>query len=201
MMLWWQKNLNDGYSWSEFATWLTTSDKSSRKFLFRFIKDKPEIIKSVLEIGPGIFFDYDVFFSKFPQIDYYSIDITPQVVNFGINKGIKSNLGSIDNILYSNYKFDLVYCRHVFEHIPYYIEALNQMIRVSDKYVVCIFFLLDTDSESDTISVEEKTGLHHNIYSKKKISKFLDTLDFKYEWHKTANDYILIIDKHYDITY
>ena len=200
-MLWWQKNLNDGYLWNEFATWLKTSDKSSRKFLFHFIKEKPLIINSVLEIGPGIFFDYDVFFSKFPQIDYHSIDITPQVVNYGINKGAKSCLGSIDNISYDNYKFDLVYCRHVFEHIPYYTEALKQMIRVSDKYVVCIFFLLDTNSESDTINVEEKTELHHNIYSKKKISNLLDSLNFKYEWYKTINDHVLIIDKHYDITY
>lgn len=200
-MLWWQQNLNDGYLWNEFATWLITSDKSSRKFLFRFIKDKPEIIKSVLEIGPGIFFDYDVFFSKFPQIDYYSIDITPQVVNHGNSKGVKCNLGSIENIRNNNYSFDLVYCRHVFEHLPYYTEALKEMIRVSDKYVVCIFFLLDTSSEVDTIIVDPKTQLHHNIYSKEKISKYLDSLDFKYEWHKTANDYILIIDKHYDITY
>jgi hypothetical protein len=75
------------------------------------------------------------------------------------------------------------------------------MLRVSDKYVVCIFFLLDTNSEFDTITIEEKTGLHHNIYSQYKISKLLDSLDFKYEWHKTINDHILIVDKHYDITY
>ncbi len=198
--LWWEKNLDDGYKWNEFCSWLSMSDRSSRFYLYKFINDHKSDISSVLEIGPGSFIDYETYFSKQSDIQYSCIDITTKIIEKAKSKNIEAKLGSIKNIPYNNY-FDLVYTRHVLEHIDYYIEAIHELIKISDKYVICTFFYLDKTSNKDTITIEEKTKLYHNKYSKNKLNKFLDLINIKYEWYECKQDNVLIIYKNYDIIY
>jgi len=198
--LWWEKNLDDGYKWNEFISWLRMSDASSRKFIYNFIDNNILKINSVLEVGPGSFIDYDYFFNK-QKIDYNCIDITTKIIEIALSKNIKAKLGSIKDIPHNDYSFDLVYTRHVLEHIDYYTEGILELLRVSDKYIVCTFFHLDKTSDADTIVIDSNTKLYHNIYSKKKINKFLDTLELEYNWYECKKDTVLIIEKKYDILY
>lgn len=199
--LWWEKNLNDVYKWNEFASWLSLSDRSSRVFLYNFCEEEKINISSVLEIGPGSFIDYDTYFNKQKTIDYSCVDITTNIVEKAIQKGITSKLGTIKNIPFKDKFFDLVYTRHVLEHIDYYKEAIFELIRVSDKYIICIFFHLNETSDDDSIIIEEQTKLYHNRYSKNKINIFLKSLQVDYTWHKSKKDHILVIKKPYDILY
>ena len=59
---WWEDNLSIPERHKEFSGWLEDSDMSSRTELFNQIESKK--INNVLEIGPGIFTDYNIFFSK-----------------------------------------------------------------------------------------------------------------------------------------
>ena len=59
---WWEDNLSIPERHKEFSGWLEDSDMSSRTELFNLIELKK--INNVLEIGPGIFTDYNIFFLK-----------------------------------------------------------------------------------------------------------------------------------------
>lgn len=199
--LWWEKNLYDGYKWNEFTSWLKLSDKSSRNFLYNFIDNNYLDISTVLEVGPGSFIDYDTYFSKKSNIKYVCVDITTKIVETAISKGIESKLANIKNIPYQNEFFDIVYTRHVLEHIDYYKEAIKELIRLSDKYIICTFFHLDKESDNDTIFIENSTKLYHNKYSQQKLNKFLESIQVEYSWYECKKDNVLIINKKYDILY
>lgn len=150
-------------------------------------------INNVLEIGPGIFIDYNQFFSKKNNIEYKSIDITKKIVDKAKELGITCEQSSIENIIYPDSSFELVYCRHVMEHLDYYTDALDEMIRVSNKYVCVIFWLL-SDSD-DIIDYNSNLSLYHNQYSKVKIEKLLTEKNLSFEWINSNNDKILFISK------
>jgi ubiquinone/menaquinone biosynthesis C-methylase UbiE len=188
---WWENNLSIPGKNEEFSGWLENSDVSSRTKLFDIIESKK--INNVLEIGPGIFIDYSLFFSKKDNITYKSIDITKKIVDKGKELGIDCEQSSIEDIIYPNESFDLVYCRHVMEHLDYYREALDEMIRVSNKYVCVIFWILSDND--DLIDYSSSLNLYHNKYSKVKIENLLTEKNLSFEWINSNNDKILFISK------
>ena len=188
---WWENNLSLPEKHEEFSGWLEDSDVSSRTELFNIIDSKK--INNVLEIGPGIFTDYNMFFSKKKDITYKSIDITKKIVDKAKELGIDCEQSSIENIMYSDSSFDLVYCRHVMEHLDYYQTALEEMIRVSDKYICVIFWILSDNDE--IIDYNSILNLYHNKYSKNKIENFLKEKDLSFEWFNSNNDKLLFISK------
>jgi ubiquinone/menaquinone biosynthesis C-methylase UbiE len=142
---WWEDNLSIPERHKEFSGWLEDSDMSSRTELFNQIESKK--INNVLEIGPGIFTDYNIFFSKKENIQYSSIDITKKIVDSAKKMGINCEQSSVENIIYPDSSFELVYCRHVMEHLDYYALALEEMIRVSSKHICIIFWLLNDNED------------------------------------------------------
>lgn len=188
---WWENNLStDGYH-QEFSGWLENSDLSSRNKFFEIIESNG--INSVLEAGPGIFTDYNMFFSKKDNITYKSIDVTKKIVNSAKNLGIDCQQSSIEDIIYPDETFDLVYCRHVMEHLDYYNTALEEMVRVSKKHVCVIFWILSDDD--DIIDFNSGLNLYHNRYGKNKIEDFLNKRNLTFKWIDTDNDKILFITK------
>lgn len=190
---WWSKNIEKGSRDQEFTKWLETSDEGSRKFLYNFVENNS--ITEVLEGGPGIFLDYFKFFSQKPQISYTVVDITPSIVQKGVELGVKCAHQSLEDLQFKDNAFELTYCRHVFEHLDHYTHALEEMIRVSRKFVVVIFWLLETESEEDTIKFDSSEKLYHNRYSQKKLEHYLNLKQLKYFWEFTEEDKILVIEK------
>jgi len=185
---WWDNNLSNRNE--EFSNWLKYSDESSRKFIFDMAL-KNNII-DVLECGPGTFIDYNCFF-KTSNNNYSAIDITDSIVENGKNNGIDIVLSSIEDINKTSNSYDLVYCRHVLEHQDNFEKSLDEMIRVSRKYVVVVFWIL---SEGDgVIKFDEVEKLFHNSYSKKEIESFLLSKSLKFNWHYLDNDILLKIEK------
>jgi ubiquinone/menaquinone biosynthesis C-methylase UbiE len=188
---WWEDNLSIPERHKEFSGWLEDSDMSSRTELFNQIESKK--INNVLEIGPGIFTDYNIFFSKKENIQYSSIDITKKIVDSAKKMGINCEQSSVENIIYPDSSFELVYCRHVMEHLDYYALALEEMIRVSSKHICIIFWLLN-DNE-DIINYNGDLKLYHNNYSKTKIENLLIEKNLSFEWFNSNNDKLLFISK------
>jgi histo-blood group ABO system transferase len=188
---WWEANLSLPGKHEEFSGWLNDSDVSSRTDLFNIIESKK--INNVLEIGPGIFIDYNMFFSKKNDITYKSIDITNKIVKKAKELSIDCKQSSIEDIAYTDSSFDLVYCRHVMEHLDYYVDALEEMIRVSNKYVCVIFWLL-SDGD-DIIDYNNTLNLYHNQYSKRKIEELLTNKNLSFEWINSNKDKMLFITK------
>ena len=188
---WWEDNLSIPERHKEFSGWLEDSDMSSRTELFNLIELKK--INNVLEIGPGIFTDYNIFFSKKENIKYSSIDITKKIVDSAKKMGINCEQSSVENIIYPDSSFELVYCRHVMEHLDYYTLALEEMIRVSNKHICIIFWLLNDND--DIINYNGNLKLYHNNYSKTKIENLLIEKNLSFEWLNSNNDKLLFISK------
>ena len=85
---WWDKN--QGINNPNLHEWLNKSDRSSREKLFSLISNNHA--KNILECGPGIYIDYDMFFSKKEDINYSAIDITDSIVESGLNRNINIKL-------------------------------------------------------------------------------------------------------------
>ena len=188
---WWEDNLSIPERHKECSGWLEDSDMSSRTELFNLIELKK--INNVLEIGPGIFTDYNIFFSKKENIQYSSIDITKKIVDSAKKMGINCEQSSVENIIYPDSSFELVYCRHVMEHLDYYTLALEEMIRVSNKHICIIFWLLNDND--DIINYNGNLKLYHNNYSKTKIENLLIEKNLSFEWLNSNNDKLLFISK------
>ena len=188
---WWEDNLSIPERHKEFSGWLEDSDMSSRTEIFNLIELKK--INNVLEIGPGIFTDYNIFFSKKENIQYSSIDITKKIVDSAKKMGINCEQSSVENIIYPDSSFELVYCRHVMEHLDYYTLALEEMIRVSNKHICIIFWLLNDND--DIINYNGNLKLYHNNYSKTKIENLLIEKNLSFEWLNSNNDKLLFISK------
>ena len=107
--------------------------------------------------------------------------------------GINCEQSSVENIIYPDSSFELVYCRHVMEHLDYYALALEEMIRVSSKHICIIFWLLN-DNE-DIINYNGDLKLYHNNYSKTKIENLLIEKNLSFEWFNSNNDKLLFISK------
>jgi ubiquinone/menaquinone biosynthesis C-methylase UbiE len=189
---WWENNLSSPQTQKDFEGWLETSDLESRNGLFSIIINKK--IMNVLEIGPGTFIDYNIFFSKEENIKYKSIDVTKKIVDNAKNLGIDCTHSSIEEIKFPESEFDFVYCRHVFEHLDYYTIALDEMVRVSKKYIAVIFWLIN-ENEEDLINYDSNAKLYHNSYSKIKIEKYLIEKKLKFTWINSDKDTILLIEK------
>ncbi len=183
---WWEKNWDNRLP--DIQEWLTTHDEWSRQYLYQFVKDKR--LKRILEVGPGVLKDWDNYFSQ-TKTAYHICDITPQVVELAQSKGIPSKQGDIEELPYKDDEFSLVYCRHVWEHLEYYEKALDEMLRVSRKYVIVIFWLLGQYDKIDFT----KDRIYQNTYGVKRLNSVLAERELKYRWVDSSTDKILLIEK------
>jgi ubiquinone/menaquinone biosynthesis C-methylase UbiE len=192
---WWQEHMNDP-KWIDIFKndWVKDATAPSRvEFKKELIKMKD--IDTVLECGCA----YSVDSEWIREIgkNYFAIDFTPLFVEDCQKRGLDVVLGNIENIPYEDDSFDLVYCRHVLEHLSYYEKAISEMLRVAKKKVGVIFFL-PLDKEEHIIFNEEMK-LHHNVYGLEKFIAFVKGLgvkNFRYEVNvNLGKESILFLEK------
>jgi len=84
--------------------------------------------------------------------------------------GIKKN-----NISYDNDTFDIVYGRHILEHLHGYEKGLNEMLRIAKREVMIIFFKKPKDRHDHLIRYKKLQGqkVFDNIYSRQLFLKYL----------------------------
>lgn len=88
--------------------------------------------------------------------------------------------------------WDVVWSRHVVDHLPGFEEALDEQLRVARKRVICILFVPPSDRDEHQIENIVKDGVvyeneYYNCYSKKKIKEYLDSLsgwEYSIRWGK-----------------
>lgn len=196
---WWQENYTT--RGDDLRSWLFGSDTSSRAAVAEIADTLAAEIGYrvlLLECGPGVYVDADTIWRGRKTVKYAAIDVTPAIVQDGLARGYRVSLGSIEAIPHGSSTADLVYCRHVLEHLPSYRQAIAEMLRVAELVAVAVFWRLDTEAETDVIlwnTVEDVPDTFHNMYSQKAISAYLDGLGVAYTWRQTAQDWVLIMDK------
>lgn len=80
-----------------------------------------------------VFYDY---FTKFPNIDYVTVDFNPEVYE-ARNIKIKQKV-NMESIPYDNETFDFIYNSHVLEHVPNDIQGMRELYRVLKEDGFCI---------------------------------------------------------------
>ena len=150
--------------------WLGDADATSRVFARDYIKKTN--YKTILDVPCGTCVDYLAFKRDCSTIDYTGLDITEILVSQARNYGANAHKGSIEAIPFPDSSFDVVYSRHILEHLSYYNAAINELIRVAAKEVFIIFFIIPS-SEPDQIERTEdrKAILYHNHYNKEMLEQ------------------------------
>lgn len=191
---WWEDNLEAQVSYDVFAKWLGDVDAVSRVAMRSHVKKMK--YQTMLDVPCGLGIDYMGLKKDSMPIQYTGLDVTPKLVNQGLQAGIPVMLGSIEKIPFADNHFELCYARHILEHLDYYETALSELIRTASKEVMVVFFLKPRAHKDDRIvpSMDHGGLLYHNKYNKPKIEKFLraNRKVKKIEWEKIGGHEIIL---------
>jgi len=107
-------------------------DNISRQWL------KENLSGKVLDCGCGAGVDYE----QIKDVcDYTGMDFTPKMLELCRENFPDGNFveGNIEKIPFEDKSFDIVFCRHVLEHLSHYEKAIDEMRRVGKKVIVVLF--------------------------------------------------------------
>lgn len=163
---------------------------ASRQAIFDYVAERG--FTSVLEIGPGLYTDHRLHWGQQPSIRYEVVDVTPQIVAAGRERGIVAHHGAIEDLPFADGAFDFVYCRHVWEHCPHYLMPLTEMLRVA-KHAAGVVLFRHKESGTDEINHGTYVGLenvYHNTYATDGIAIEAKALGATVQWQKHDHDLV-----------
>ena len=164
---WWDDNLENRFD--DYLKWLGDKNAESRVFIRDNIK-KMEV-KSIADFGCGPCIEYTALTEDGYEFKYLGIDSCIHIKGVTDELKIPFLKAPIEKTGLEDGSFELSYSRHVLEHLPTYKDALEEMIRVSNKYVLNVFFIKPTNDEK--INYWKEENLYHNTYSKGEIENCL----------------------------
>ena len=107
------------------------SRRAKIKTLFRSIKDLE--VKTVIEVGCGLGYTQKVYHDA--DFDCVGIDISPYAVAVCKDKGLKSSLGKLEDVIK---QYDLVSSDGMLEHFLNFELYAKYLMRISRRYVLLI---------------------------------------------------------------
>lgn len=167
---WWNENLDKPGYMDMYLSWLEDKKSVSRQFFVKWLKEKK--IESIVDMGCGPCVDYFTLKEDNYDIDYLGVDSCTHLKGFNEDRGVRFLNAPIENTELPDNEFELAYSRHIWEHLPKFSVVLGEMIRISNSYVVHIFFYKPT--EEKVVSYSESENLYHNHHSKPEIEDYLD---------------------------
>lgn len=186
---WWEIKCRDKKGLDEVAGWWGNENAVSRVLVRLHIMNKG--YKSILDIPCGLAVDYDAFKRSCPEMHYVGIDMLPMFVDRLTQRGVQAMVGKIQDIPCPDSSFEVVYARHILEHLDTYKDAFKEMVRVAQREVIVVFFIKPNGTGIDRVIPIEVDGLpvNHNRYSKAKIEAFLKTIDKikSFSWQEVKN--------------
>ena len=167
---WWTQNEN---LFETFDGWLGTCNAKSRMLAREHVKNKE--YTQLLDVPCGTCIEYFGYVQDDIKIDYTGLDITKYLVNRAKSMGINAVEGSIENLPFEDSSFELVYIRHLLEHLDDYKLALSEAIRVAQKEVLVVFFIHPSLTNPDNISpaIINNALLYHNRYNRANLSSYV----------------------------
>jgi ubiquinone/menaquinone biosynthesis C-methylase UbiE len=123
-------------------------------------------------------------------IEYTGIDITKGFLEKAQKEFPQHTFieASVEKLPFPDTSFEIVYARHLVEHLPYYEKAIYEMRRVAHRMILVLFRVT---SDEDHL-VWERDGYFDNYYGLPRMRDFLNTLFTSCEYH-----YILSKDEPY----
>ena len=152
--------------------WLGDADATSRVFARDYIKKTN--YKTILDVPCGTCVDYLALKRDCSSIDYTGLDITELLITQARRHGAKAQRGSIEAIPFPDSSFDMVYSRHILEHLSYYNVAIDELIRAGKKEVFIIFFIIPSSEPDQIKRTEDRNAiLYHNHYNKEMLEHMI----------------------------
>jgi ubiquinone/menaquinone biosynthesis C-methylase UbiE len=167
---WWDAFAEAG-GFEELETWLGGVDHPSRVRIRERVAQCN--YESALDCGAGLGLDW-IQFSNIPyEFTYQGIEPSNEMRAAAERMAVRYEKpvppitsGAIDKIPFDNDKFDLVYCRHVFEHLPRIDVAVSEMVRAARLEVIVVFFMRPG---KETYLTRERDGLWQNWWGKEAV--------------------------------
>lgn len=102
-------------------------------------------MRSVLDVGCGTGVMFELLHERRPDLDYLGLDVTPQFVaaareRFPADAG-RFREGSLYELDRLPGSFDAVLCRHILEHLPDFVPAVQHMYARAQRKLIVIFYL------------------------------------------------------------
>lgn len=175
-MQWWDSFCKAG-GIEDLQTWLGGVDASSRVRLRQRVAECE--YESVLDCGAGLGLDYIQMKNLSHKCYWRGIEPSREmrhasqtIVRGAFNQVEKMPIkaGSIYDIPHPASSFDLVYARHILEHLPRIERPLNEMIKVARLEAIVVFFMRPG---RETYLTRERDGLWQNWWSKDSIEQVL----------------------------
>lgn len=104
-----------------------------------------EGMTSVLDVGCGTGVMFELTRERRPDLDYVGVDATESFVDAARRRfpadAARFRQGSLYDLGALGRTFDAVLCRHVLEHLPDYVPALQHMYAQATRKLVVVFYL------------------------------------------------------------
>lgn len=166
---WWDKNLDT--KMDEFKGWIGDYTAPSKVLARQYVAMQE--YKSILDCGCGVCTEYYGYKADGYSIQYKGLDATKKLVDLANRNGIDVVHGYLEKMPFQDKSHDIVFIRHILEHLPFYEDALNEAMRVASKEVLVIWFLKPTNSKDDKIDYHSSENLFHNVYNLDKLVGFI----------------------------
>lgn len=133
--------------------------------------------KSLLEVACGSGWNIP-FFNKL-GVEYYGLDLSETALAVSMMRYPEKkyfNLGVSDTRMIRDGSFEIVYNSSMLEHIGYYKEAIQEMVRLAEKEVWILFFEGLTDEPENRIDFHphtpaERSGASKDIFGRKVVTQ------------------------------
>ncbi len=156
----WDVNMADPINLSVLHD-LTGHADDPQRVLFRNWLRKSDCL-TMLDCGAGPGWELEGLRKDNPNIEYTGLEVTDLFLQRLKAQGITTIKATVEDIPCDDNSYDLVYCRHLLEHVGNFGKAIHEMIRFARQFV---YIVMNKDFGSKTI-IKKRYGLWHNVYSK-----------------------------------
>lgn len=167
MSNWWDFNTDE----KQMLEWIGDYNAASKIVARKHIINKG--YKTILDVGAGLCSEYYGYKNDGYDIDYKAVDGCEKFVNKAKEAGINAELSNVDKLSDTDNSKDVVYIRHIVEHLPHYDTTIKEALRVAKQEVLLIFFITPTNAPH---MINWNGELFHNHYNRKQFVEFLKTL-------------------------
>lgn len=189
---WWDDRLNDKKTFDFFVENLGGPDMPSRVAVRKWAHQHDVV--TVLDAGCGPALDR----WEGTGVSWRGIDNSKLLVEH-VGSPLVHH-GSVEQLPFRNGDFEMVYSRHVWEHLPDFKTALKEACRVASHYVAVVFFIPPASAHK----THKMDGAYYNKYSMLTISDAfmdqwphcrIDTLTLPAQKYLPDGEFIMFVSK------
>jgi trans-aconitate methyltransferase len=189
-MTYWQKNINQD-NINTFKGWVGDFTAPTKQWVIEFINQNN--ISSMTDLGCAIADVYMGLLNSGLQVDYTGVDSCELFLTEATSRG--AHVVNSDLLSYVGHYTDLVYSRHVLEHLRGMddVDTLFSTVAViNPKWFVNVFFVPPTESLK-LRKLKNYDDVHQNTYSADEITKSIIKVFPKcvIDWYPVGGEMIM----------